>query len=110
MCRVLGAVAADRVSIRHELTEAPNPLIHQSEDHDSGWGIAVHAEPDGGAPLLRRFRRAAHADPGFRAAMEAHGRIFNVHVRRATMGGLAPENTHPFARGPVALCHNGTVL
>ena len=27
------------------------------------------------------------------------GRIFNVHVRRATMGGLALENTHPFCLG-----------
>ena len=24
----------------------------------------------------------------------------NVHVRRATMGGLSPENTHPFCLGP----------
>jgi glutamine amidotransferase len=110
MCRVLGCVAREPVSLRHELTEAPNPLIRQSEEHDSGWGMAVHAEPDGGGPEVRRFARAAHADPGFEAATEARGRILNVHVRRATMGGLVLENTHPFVRGPVALCHNGTVL
>ena len=38
------------------------------------------------------------------------GRIFNVHVRRATMGGLAPENTHPFCLGSYSFCHNGTIL
>jgi predicted glutamine amidotransferase len=38
------------------------------------------------------------------------GRIFNVHVRRATMGGLAPENTHPFCLGTYSFSHNGTVL
>ena len=110
MCRVLGSVARRPASLRHELTEAPNPLIRQAEEHDSGWGMALHPEPDGGAPDVRRFVRAAHADPGFQAATQATGRIFNVHVRRATMGGLTLENTHPFVRGPVALGHNGTVL
>ena len=38
------------------------------------------------------------------------GRIFNVHVRRATMGGLTPENTHPFCLGNYSFGHNGTIL
>ena len=33
-----------------------------------------------------------------------------VHVRRATIGGLTLENTHPFTRGPYSYCHNGTIL
>ena len=33
-----------------------------------------------------------------------------VHVRRATVGGLKLENTHPFSRGPYSYCHNGTIL
>ena len=33
-----------------------------------------------------------------------------VHVRRATIGGLTLENTHPFTRGPYTYCHNGTIL
>ena len=33
-----------------------------------------------------------------------------VHVRRATIGGLKDENTHPFTLGPYAYCHNGTIL
>ena len=38
------------------------------------------------------------------------GRIFNVHVRRATMGGLTLENTHPFCLGNYSFGHNGTIL
>jgi predicted glutamine amidotransferase len=110
MCRVFGCVAAEPVSIRHELLEAENPLIRQSEDHDSGWGMAVHERPDGAEPRLIRFPEAAYADDEFDEAAGTRGRIFNVHVRRATMGALAPENTHPFCLGSYTLGHNGTVV
>jgi len=42
VCRIFGCVAAERVSVRHSLLDAPNPLIRQSEHHDSGWGMAVY--------------------------------------------------------------------
>ena len=57
-----------------------------------------------------RFPEAAHADDEFVEATELRGRIFNVHVRRATMGELALENTHPFRLGSYTLGHNGTIL
>ena len=110
MCRVFGCVAAEPVSIRHELLEAENPLIRQSEEHDSGWGMAVYERTDGAAPELLKFPEAAHTDSEFLGATERRGRIFNVHVRRATMGALTPENTHPFCLGSNTLGHNGTVL
>jgi predicted glutamine amidotransferase len=110
MCRVFGCVAADPVSIRHELLEADNPMIRQSEDHDSGWGMAVYQRPDGVECNRVRFPEAAHENDGFHAATEQRGRIFNVHVRRATMGGLSLENTHPFTLGNYSFGHNGTVL
>lgn len=110
MCRVFGCVAAEPVSIRHELLDADNPLIRQSEDHDSGWGMAVYERPEGNEPRLVRFPEAAHRDRAFVDATELRGRIFNVHVRRATMGRLAPENTHPFCLGCYTLGHNGTIV
>lgn len=110
MCRVLGCVASEPVSIRHELLEAENPFIRQSEEHDSGWGIATYERAEGGPPRCRCFATAAHADPSFDEATAATGRIFNAHVRRATMGGLAPENTHPFCLDTYSFGHNGTVL
>lgn len=110
MCRVFGCVSAEPVSIRHELLEAENPMIRQSEDHDSGWGMAAYERTDGAAPRLVRFPKAAYSDEEFVAATGARGRIFNVHVRRATMGGLSLENTHPFTLGNYSYCHNGTIL
>ena len=110
MCRVFGCVAAEPISVRHELLEADNPLIQQSEEHDSGWGMSVYKRADGGEPTCVRFPEAAHMDGDFVKATEMSGRIFNVHVRRATMGGLTPENTHPFCLGPYSFCHNGTIV
>jgi predicted glutamine amidotransferase len=98
------------VSVRHELLEAENPMIRQSEEHDSGWGMAVYERVDGAEPRTVRFPQAAYADGDFVGATDLRGRIFNVHVRRATMGGLTPENTHPFCLGNYSFGHNGTVL
>jgi predicted glutamine amidotransferase len=110
LCRILGCVAADPVSLRHELLEAPNPLIHQSQEHDSGWGMAVYPRGEGEEPQLVRFPEAAHADGDFRKATDMPGRLFNCHVRRATLGGLTLANTHPFCLGSYSFSHNGTVL
>lgn len=110
MCRILGAVAREPTSLRHELLEAPNPFVRQSESHDSGWGTAVYARTDGAGPELVRFAKAAFEDPRFEPAVDARGRIFNCHVRRATLGGLGLENTHPFTLGPYSFSHNGTII
>ncbi|MFT4048427.1 MAG: class II glutamine amidotransferase [Solirubrobacterales bacterium] len=110
MCRVFGAVAADPISIRHELVESTNPMIRLSESHDSGWGIAAYRDVGLEAAHSERFALAAHSDNRFDAATELRGRLFNVHVRRATLGGLSDENTHPFEYGPYTFAHNGTIL
>jgi predicted glutamine amidotransferase len=110
MCRVLGCVAATQVSLRHELLDAPNPLIQQSEKHDSGWGMAVYPRGEGEEPQSLRIAEAAFSGQELAAAAELRGRIFNVHVRRATMGGLAPENTHPFCLCEYSFSHNGTIV
>lgn len=110
MCRVLGCVAREPVSIRHELLAAENPFIRQSEEHDSGWGMAVYGRGEGETPDCVRLPQAAHTDGDFLTATDLRGRLFNAHVRRATIGGLSVENTHPFCLGAYSFSHNGTVL
>lgn len=86
-------------------------MIRQSEEHDSGWGMAVYNTPNGAEPRCLRFPQAAYADAHFAAdATDLAGRIFNVHVRRATMGGLQLENTHPFCDANYCFGHNGTII
>ena len=110
MCRVFGLVSAEPTSVSHELLHAENPMIRQSEHHDSGWGMAVYERAEGGEPEVVRFPEAAHDGEAFAEATEKRGRIFNVHVRRATLGGLTLENTHPFCLGNYSFGHNGTVI
>ena len=109
MCRVFGCVAPEPVSIRHELLEADNPVIRPADHDDSGWGMAVYERAEGGAPALFRFPEMASGDADTERAAGATGRIFNVHVRRATHGGLTLVNTHPFVLGNYSFGHNGTV-
>jgi glutamine amidotransferase len=110
MCRVFGCVATEPISVRHDLVEAANPLVRQSEEHDSGWGMAVYRHAEGEEPRCFRFPEPAHENDEFLEATNLRGRLFNVHVRRATMGGLTRENTHPFCMGPYSFCHNGTIV
>lgn len=110
MCRIFGCVASEPVSIRHELLEAENPLIRQSEHHDSGWGMAVYSRTDGVEPTLVRFPEPAFEGEAMERATVLRGRIFSVHVRRATLGGLTLVNTHPFVLGNYSFSHNGTVI
>ena len=85
-------------------------MIRQSEHHDSGWGMAVYERAEGRPPVLVRFPEAAYTDAEFERATTMTGRIFNVHVRRATLGGLTLVNTHPFVLGNYSFGHNGTVI
>lgn len=110
MCRILGCVAAEPISIEHELLHAENPLIRQSETHDSGWGMAVYPHADGEDARLVRFPEAAYGDDEFQRATTLRGRIFNAHLRRATLGGLTLVNTHPFVLAEYSFAHNGTVI
>jgi predicted glutamine amidotransferase len=110
MCRVLGSVAAEQITLRHELLEAENPVVRQSEKHDSGWGLSVYRRADGESPNTLRFAEAAFSSSELEAAADMRGRIFNVHVRRATFGGLSEENTHPFCLGSNSFSHNGTII
>jgi predicted glutamine amidotransferase len=105
MCRVLGSVAAEPVSLRHELLEAANPLI-RTGNGDSGWGMAAYKHAEGEEPICARFPKEPRADEN---AIDTKARLHNIHVRRATVGALKPENTHPFCLGPYSFSHNGTI-
>jgi glutamine amidotransferase len=92
---------------------AQNALIVQSYkdrsggSHLNGWGLATYRNR-----LLhvdRQAQAAIEAEHFRRAASRAYSDAVLAHVRRATVGRVALENTHPFSHGRWAFVHNGTL-
>jgi predicted glutamine amidotransferase len=107
MCRLFGQLADSHRSATRPLCSAENALRTQSHLHPHGWGIAWYGRS---GPMVRRGVMAAHADGDFvRAGQSARSRIVLAHVRDASIGRVALENTHPFVEGRWVFAHNGTV-
>ena len=113
MCRLYGFRATELTKIECTLVHAQNALIIQSDkdrsgtSHLNGWGMAIYRNQK---LYIERQARAAIEDEGFRrAAARAYSDNVLAHVRRATVGRVALENTHPFCHGPWAFVHNGTL-
>jgi len=107
MCRLFGQLADLHRSAAEPLCSAENALRTQSHLHPHGWGIAWYGAR---GPRIRRGVMAAHADDDFvRAGRRARSRIVIAHVRDASVGRVALENTHPFLEGRWVFAHNGTV-
>jgi glutamine amidotransferase len=107
MCRLFGQHSHPGLDRCEPLCSAENALRFQSHKHPHGWGIGWYER---GAVKVRRGLLPAHADGGFlRAALAARSGIVVAHVRDASVGPVAAENTHPFAHGRWLFAHNGTV-
>jgi len=107
MCRLFGcrSRAASRVS--HELFQGANALRIQSREHPDGWGLGWY---ENGAPRVVRSLTPAHGDSDFEKLSQfVHAQAVLAHVRKASIGRVAAENTHPFQRGPWLFAHNGTL-
>jgi glutamine amidotransferase len=109
MCRLFG-LSADphRVHARFWLLEAPDSLAEQSRKNPDGTGLGFF-DPEG-KPVLDKQAIAAFEDAAFaREARHLSSTTFVSHVRWATTGVVAPENTHPFAMAGRIMAHNGAI-
>jgi predicted glutamine amidotransferase len=113
MCRLYGFLANERTKVECTLVLAQNALLRQSrgdlagKSHSDGWGIACY--PDG-QPQRERRATAAHKDIRFSTTAErTYSHAVVAHVRRATVGLVSLENTHPFVYGCWTFAHNGTL-
>ena len=97
MCRLFGAHASapDERLLRAARVRQLRPAPVRA----ARLRLGLRLLPRRAADRPRRFPVAAHADAGFHEATAAEGELIVVHVRRATVGGLKLENTHPFTRG-----------
>ena len=113
MCRLYGFQATEPTKVECTLVHAQNALMVQSRrdreglSHGHGWGVATYEDHH---PRVERQAWAAYHGEHFqKAAARIHSRTVLAHVRRATVGLPAMENTHPFTWAQWAFAHNGTL-
>src|SRR2546429_2086833 len=107
MCRLFGCRTAAPGGVAHELLHGANALRVQSREHPDGWGLGWYV---GRVPQVVRSLTAAHGDEDFEEVSSfVTASTILAHVRKASVGRVALENTHPFEWGPWLFVHNGTV-
>jgi len=109
MCRLLGWVARDGLSLRDVLGEESFVAFAQlSRIHADGWGLAA---ADGAELRLECSTSNAAADPVFRdVATNVLGRAGVAHLRWASPGlPVELSNAHPFLHERYAFAHNGGI-
>lgn len=107
MCRLFGCRTKESTGVSHELFHGANALRIQSKEHPDGWGLGWY---ENGAPRVVRSLTPAHGDGEFEKLSQfVRATTVLAHVRKASIGKVAPENTHPFQRGPWLFAHNGTL-
>jgi predicted glutamine amidotransferase len=113
MCRLYAMHANEPTRVECSLVKAQNALMRQSRrdadnlTHGHGWGVADYKD---GYPIVEKQTWAAfHGEHFEKAAARVYAHTVVAHVRRATVGGTAKENTHPFEHGRWIFAHNGTI-
>ena len=113
MCRLYGFRATEPTKVECSLVHAQNALMVQSREdqtgtsHAHGWGVATYCD---GVPQVDRQALAAYEDERFRrTAARAFSHTVVAHVRRASVGSIRLDNTHPFVHGKWVFVHNGTL-
>jgi len=98
----------DRVAATFWLLEAPDSLAAQSRREPDGTGLGTFDEH--GHPVVAKQPLAAYEDRAFaREACHAQSRTFVAHIRYASTGAVAFENTHPFEQAGRLFAHNGVI-
>ena len=113
MCRLYGFRANEETKVECTLVYAQNSLMTQSHQdlagrsHAHGWGVATYEDHH---PRVDRQAWAAYHGEHFRdTAARTYSNTVIAHVRHATVGPAAIENTHPFIHRQWTFAHNGTI-
>ena len=109
MCRLFGMTGGHtRINATFWLLDAPDSLSIQSHAEPDGTGLGVFNEH--GLPEIYRQPIAAYEDTDFaREAQEVVSTTFVAHIRFASTGAIAAENTHPFEQNGRLFAHNGVI-
>lgn len=108
MCRLLGFVSKDAVSIAEIAGADFNDFVKLSEFHKDSWGLSLIG--DEGSVLEKKVEVAAES-PNFKEALSkrvATGGL--LHFRWASPGiEVTDQNAHPFAYEDFSFIHNGAI-
>jgi glutamine amidotransferase len=109
MCRLFALSAGQhRTRATFWLVDAPDSLAVQSHREPDGTGLGWFDEA--GLPQLSKQPIAAFGDQEFlHRAHEVCSHTFVAHIRFASTGGLALQNTHPFQQAGRLFAHNGVI-
>jgi predicted glutamine amidotransferase len=109
VCRLFAMSAGRRrVQATFWLLDAPDSLARQSRAEPDGAGLGVFTADE--TPSVYRTVLAAYEDSQFAAeAREVESKTFVAHIRYASAGTVALENTHPFEQQLRLFAHNGVV-
>ena len=113
MCRLYSFRSNVRRKVECELIRAQNSLITQSlqdergSSNPHGWGLGTYS--NGASNIVRQLDPAYDSEEFRWTAAQVYTCNVMAHVRRATIGKLSLENTHPFEHGRWMLIHNGNI-
>ncbi len=113
MCRLYGIISSHPRKVECDLIQSQHSLLHQSE-HDArgeknpnGWGLENFEKNH--ANVVKQPQAAFESDEFRWQAAKIHSKQVISHVRRATVGIVSMENTHPFVHHGLILAHNGHI-
>ncbi len=109
MCRLLGIFSENQFELREsrvildefiEIAKKDKTLGHT---HGDGWGLAWIKD--------NQYRLHKEVKPIWESKIPDSISSFSyiLHARKASMGGIFIENTHPFQMEDILLAHNGHI-
>ncbi|MFN7135475.1 MAG: class II glutamine amidotransferase, partial [Myxococcales bacterium] len=107
MCRLFGFRSPVPGMVHRSLVQESNCLGLQSREHPHGWGIGFY---NGRDITLSRAAGAAFEDADFaRISGLVNSDCVVAHVRKASVGNIGIQNSHPFRYEQFLFAHNGTL-
>ncbi|MCB0411672.1 MAG: class II glutamine amidotransferase [Bdellovibrionales bacterium] len=107
MCRIFGFRSILQSGVHKSLIDADNSLLHQSERHPDGWGVAFYHL--GNPHVVKLDQQARQCKIFEKISGVVSSNTLITHIRKSTVGSIGPLNTHPFQFGPWTFAHNGNL-